>query len=90
MPRVTINRINARIKYLDYEIVRGREYFYFSSLSLDAIQIPEEGVYGGVTRLSEMTVEQWHDTLAERIEEVKKYWTNDKDYGIMFAKSSEK
>jgi len=39
MPRVTINRINARIKYLDYEIVRGREYFYFSSLSLNAVQI---------------------------------------------------
>ncbi len=86
--RVTINRINSRIEYLGYEIVRGQGYFYFFPFSPDAIQIPEQGVYGGVNRLSEMTVEQWHDTLSERIADVKKYLTTDKDYSIIFGKST--
>ncbi len=87
--RVTINRINSRIEYLGYEIVRGQGYFYFFPFSPDAIQIPEQGVYGGVNRLSEMTVEQWHNILTDRIDEVKKYLTTDKDYSTILTKSTQ-
>ena len=65
--RVTINKVNARIEQYGYELVRGKGYYYFSSISPDAVPIDEEGIYG-TPHLNAWTIDQLEEMLVERIE----------------------
>ena len=66
--RVTINKVNARIKQYGYELVRGKGYYYFSPISPDAVPIDEEGIYG-TPYLNAWTIDQLEKMLVERIED---------------------
>ena len=65
--RVTINKVNARIKQYGFELVRGKGYYYFSHISDDAVNIDEEGIYGS-SNINAWTIDQLEEMLVERIE----------------------
>lgn len=63
MARVTINRVNAAIRHLGLQLIRGAGYFYFLSLAGDQV-----GDSVMVYRLNHLTLQKWVE-LAELIYE---------------------
>lgn len=66
---VTIKQVNKALAAKGYkaELVRGDGYFYF--WGPDTAKFEESGVYGGVTRLSDLTVERWVEMFEEKREQ---------------------
>ena len=63
MTRATIKNVNAAIAHCNVEVVKGSGYFYFMALSDAPIEtIEPASVYA--TRLSDLTIEQWVDHVA--------------------------
>jgi hypothetical protein len=71
--KTTSKAVNAVLKPLGMEIVRGEGYYYF--LSLDGEDNHpinwgiEQGVYGGAPRITDQTVEAWVKDGIDKIEE---------------------
>lgn len=63
MARVTISRVNAAIRHLGLQLIRGTGYFYFLSLAGDQV-----GDSVMVYRLNHLTLQKWVE-LAELIYE---------------------
>lgn len=63
MARVTINRVNAAIRHLGLQLIRGTGYFYFLSLAGDQV-----GDSVMVYQLNHLTLQKWVE-LAELIYE---------------------
>ena len=66
MNRTTIKQVNAAIKALGFELLRGEGYYYFAPLTDSAPSLPEQSV-GGVRWLYELSVEQWKAELVAKI-----------------------
>ena len=67
MPRATIPAINKAIAALgiEAELIRAKGYFYFTGPSVETCS--RQGVYG-VTRVGDLTVEQWLGELKDIME----------------------
>lgn len=68
--RTTINNINAAIKDLGYELVKGNGYFYFW-----AIEATTPALYDSMVctmQLTAFTIDDWRSTLVNKIEETAK------------------
>ena len=66
--RVTINRINERIKSYGFEIVKGNGYFYFCPLSqFDFLK--DSSVY--IYHLTDFSIDEWESQLIYKINETK-------------------
>jgi hypothetical protein len=72
MKRVTIKKVNEAISHLNYEIVRGEGYYYFSPLNDDAVNIEEQGVYG-CPFLNSVPLESWVAEIEDRIKEAQRF-----------------
>lgn len=72
--RLTLNSITKAVRALGYknvELARGGDYFYWTGGI--ANKFTEQGIYGGVTRLNQMTLKQWVEDFKERVKEVKRW-----------------
>jgi hypothetical protein len=66
MSRTTINKVNSRICLMGFEIVKGREYYYFSTITNDAPIISMDGLYGSPF-LGAWSVDEIENELKNRI-----------------------
>lgn len=67
---LTIKKVNAELVRLGIraELVRGGGYFYF--IGEDVELAKEQGVYGGVSRLNDLTLDQWVEEARQRMQNI--------------------
>jgi len=66
MSRVTINKVNDRIRRYGFQLIHGIGYYYFSRLCERSPNISEDGIYG-TPLLNAWTINQLEEMLVERI-----------------------
>lgn len=69
MARVTINKVNERIRRYGFNLLHGDGYYYFCPVSNNSPSIAEEGIYG-TTLLNAWTIDQLEIMLVERIMDI--------------------
>ncbi len=62
---ITLRQVNQAIASLGYELVRGRDYFYFWPLNNSVVLLKNSNI--NVPRLSNLTIEQWVESLKQKI-----------------------
>ena len=57
MKKLTVKEVNKAIKQYGYEIVKGKSYFYFSTLDFKIYPHLYNSIIGGLYRLNDITLD---------------------------------
>jgi hypothetical protein len=67
---LTLKKVNAELTRagIRAELVKGDGYFYFVGQDVELAQ--EQGVYGGVSRLNNLSLKQWVEEARQRMQDI--------------------